>query len=76
MTDEDLVYGITSVLGYDTVNLWEKRHNSYSHAFEPYHTWNISSLFSLSENIFFSAKPKYYPYFTCRVVAPTVLIWV
>lgn len=76
MTDEDLVYGIASVLGYDTVHLWKKRHNSDSRTFEPYHTWNISSLFALSENNLFRGKLKYYPYFTCRAVVLTVPMWV
>ena len=71
MTDRsamDLVYGIASVLGYDIVYLREKGHNSDSLALEPFHTWNISGLFALSEKISSTAKAKYYPHFTCRVI--------
>lgn len=67
-SDVDLVYGIALVLGYDIMYEWEKGHNSDSLALEPSHTWNISGLFVLSEKISFTAKAKYYPHFTCRVV--------
>lgn len=43
-------------LSHGIMHLWKRGQDSDSPVHEPYHTWNITALFVLSEKIYFTAR--------------------